>query len=248
MLYVYCGDNKEARAKVMATINSLLTKNPDALSLHITSENFKEFSLPELVVAQALFKNEYIVFLDNLLEEGEAKELVLEFIKEIGESTNIFFLLEEKVDTKTLKKLDKHAQKVQKFKMSKTAPQGVHSSRSFKYSEKFNTFALADALGEGNKKKLWQLFWAAKHSGVSDEEIQGVFFWMAKIMFLTSRAKGVAESGLRPFVFNKAKRFANKKSEKELLNTFNTLVKLPHKSRRTRTPLVIGLEQFILRC
>lgn len=250
MLYVYHGDPLEARAKVRVTIESLLKKNPDALSMRITEENFAEFSLLELVTAQALFKNEYIVLLDNLLVEEETKDRVLEFIKEIGKSANIFFLLEEKIDAKALKKLEKYANKIKRVVPRDSLKRSAATGKGVSWDTR-STFALADALGEGNKKKLWQLFWAAKYAGISDEEIQGVLFWIAKAMFLARRAPSTssgqaAGTGLKPFVFSKAKRFADKKSEKQLHDILNTLVRLPHESRRSSTPLAISLEQFIL--
>mgnify|MGYP002725446317 CR=1 FL=1 len=248
MLYIYYGtDIEKARGKVRATIEGMLAKNPDALSLRVTLENFEDFDLTELVQAQALFKNEYIVLLDNLLAEEVSQDVVTQFLKEIAESSNIFFLLEEKIDAKTLKKLEKVAKKVQYFELK---------AQSSKLKASFNTFSLADAFGEKNKKKLWTLYSKAKFAGVSDEEIHGVLFWMAKSMLLAVNASAAhstssgqaSEAGMKPFVFNKAKRFASNRGREELVNLVNELVVLPHESRRKSLPLAISLEKFILSC
>ena len=240
MLYVYYGgDISSARAKLRATIENMLMKNPDALSLRITEENFAEHSLAELVQAQALFKNEYIVFLDSVLS---SEYDVLEFMDEIAESSNIFFILEEKIDAKILKKLENKAVKIQKFEVIKEVKEEVRG----KSGSSFNAFTLADALGEANRKKLWILYCKAKFSGVSDEEIHGVFFWMAKSMLLAINAGNAEDVGMKPFVFSKAKRFASNRSKQELTNLVNILAVLPHESRRNSIPLSISLEKFIL--
>ena len=62
-----------------------------------------------------LFENKYIIFLDKIFENEEIKEFILDKIKNIAESDNIFILLEEKVDKKTLTKIEKHAQKYRSF-------------------------------------------------------------------------------------------------------------------------------------
>ncbi len=238
MLYIYYGSNvQKARAKVRATTHRMLAKNPNALSLRITDENFADFDLAELVQAQALFKNEYIVFLDNLLVEDLAHASILKFLTEIAESSNIFFILEENIDAKILEKLENVAKNIQKFEITTKQQSKTHT---------FNIFSLADALGDGNKKKLWILFCKAKFAGVSSEEIHGVLFWVVKSMLLTFNIKSAEEAGMKPFVFSKANRFATKRTKQELATLIDELIKIPHESRRNNIPLNIGIERFIL--
>ncbi len=239
MLYVYYGDVLDARKKVRVTIDNLLSKNSDVFFLRITDENCAEYSFAELTESQALFKNKYVVLLDNLLAATEMRDVLLDFLQEVAESENIFFILEEKIDTKTLKKLEKHAAKITDVAGSSAAGKAVE--------KRLNTFALADALGEGNRQKLWTLYCEAKLAGISDEEVQGVLFWSAKTMYLARKSGSATFAGLKPFVFNKAKRFASKKTVKQLQSNLNCILQMPHEARRKGVPLPIMLEQFILR-
>ncbi|PCI89731.1 hypothetical protein COB18_02900 [Candidatus Kaiserbacteria bacterium] len=237
MLYLYYGEDLDsARAKVQATITSMLAKNPDALYFRVTSDVLDDYNFDELTGSQALFKSEYVVLLDTLFSQKEGEEAVLQNIEKIADSAHPFFLLEGKLTAVLRKKLEKHATKVFTFDTTverKAAP--------------FNTFSLTDALGERNVKKLWTLFREAKHSGVSDEEIHGILFWMFKSLLLAQGSSTPEAAGMKAYPFDKAKRFVKKFGTRELLEKkIMTFALLPQQARRSGTSLEILLEQFIL--
>jgi len=237
MLYVYYGEDvNSARLKSSVTIDALRAKSPDALYIRVTEENYEEFDFSELVSAQALFKNEYIVLLDGLLQDELTQSEVLNFVKDFAESSNLFFILDSKIKSPTLKKLEKYAAKIQKFEKIKSSVK----------KEVFNSFSLTDAFAEHNKKKLWTLFWEAKSHGVSDEEIHGLFFWIVKSMILATNASSAESAGLKPFVFNKSRTFARNFSNSDLKKLSKDLTALPHESRRRGLPLGVSLEKLIL--
>jgi len=237
MLYAYYGEDVDAaRKKVQATVGSMLAKNPEAMYFRITSDALHQYDFDELTGSQGLFKNEYIVVLDTLLDSKENEERVLSNLEKIAAASHPFFILDKKLLAPVRKKLEKHATQVQEFELAKKTKE-----------EAFNTFSLTDALGEKNVKKLWTLFREAKHHGVSDEEIHGILFWMFKSLSLASQSSTAEEAGMKPYPFNKAKGFLKNFSSLEKLNMYLAeFAMLPQKARRRSVLLEIELEQFIL--
>ena len=237
MLYVYYGDDIDAaRKKVQATVASMLAKNPDALYFRITDDALSQFNFDELTGGQALFKSEYIVVLDTLLGSADGQEQVLANLEKIAAAPHPFFLLDGKILAPVRKKLEKHAHKVYEF-----------TRTDQKKQDTFNTFALTDALGEKDVKKLWTLFREAKHRGVSDEEIHGILFWMLKSMVLACTTPTPEHAGMKPFPYNKAKKFAaHFKSREHLSSLMREFVVMPQHTRRRGVSLEIELERFIL--
>ena len=172
MLYFLHGtDGDKARTKARDLYESLLKKKPDASLYKIDAENWNSAELQEKIEGQGLFEQKFIIFLDRVFQNTEAKELVIEKRKEIAESQNIFIMLESKVDKATLSKIEKVAEKVQPFDFTEK-----------KKKEDFNIFALTYAFDKRDKKKLWILFTQAVAEGKSGEEIHGVLFWQLKNM------------------------------------------------------------------
>ena len=114
-----------------------------------------------------------------------------------------------------------------------------------KDTPKFNTFALSDLLLVKNKKKLWVSYHEAKHAGVSDEEIHGVFLWQLRSLSL-SFSHTSSTSGVKPFVFNKAKGAQSKWKKREVDSKILNLVTEYHEARRGKVLLPLVMETFIL--
>jgi len=213
-------------------IDSMLLKKPDAEIFSLNTENFSENKLEELIESQSLFTKKYIVKISKAAEKTEFFELMMENLKEMKESENIFIWVEEKVKVADLKKIEKNSEKVQEFKIAE------------KKKNEFNGFSMADALGERNSKKLWTLYLEGLKVG-RPEEIHGILWWQVKSMMIASKS-GVGDSGLKPFVFNKSKKFAGNYSEEELENLGNRMMDVLHDSRLDGPSLDVGLERLIL--
>jgi len=214
----------------------MLAKSPDALYFRITNDDVGSYNFDELTGSQTLFKSEYVVVLDTLFSTKEGEEVVLHNLTKIAEAAHPFFVLDAALTAPVKKKLEKYAIKIYEFK--KTVPPDKAS---------FNTFALTDALGERDVKKLWSLFREAKNRGVSDEEIHGILFWMLKSIVLAARAKTADEAGMKPYPFTNAQRSFKNFSSIEIIEEYvKKLALLPQHARRSGVPLEIELEQFIL--
>ncbi|MDO8620085.1 MAG: hypothetical protein Q7R64_01920 [bacterium] len=248
MLYFFYGSDKDsAREKANALILSLQKKKPDAElfrldpssrgepSLGEEPEQWLHAKLTELAGSQGLFNNSYLVYLTNVLEDKEVKEIFLERLGEIGESPNVFIMLEGEVDKKTLLAITDVAEKVQLFE-----------GKEEKRKPAFNIFSLTDAFGKRDKKSLWVLYQKAVASGAVPEEIHGILFWQLKSMLVASTARTAGEAGVAPFVFTKAKSFLKNYSVEELQKFSSIFVRMYHDAHRGIHDFEIALERFIL--
>jgi len=118
---------------------------------------------------------------------------------------------------------------------------------SFSGEKKDNTFfALADALGARDKKKLWLLLRNALDHDSVPEELHGILFWQAKSLALAAQTASAGEAGLNPFVYGKAKRFLVNFKQNEIEKMLSKLVWMYHEAHRGRVDFSIELEKFVL--
>jgi len=239
MIYLLYGEYREkAHAKAVELIDVLQKKKPDAAYFKMTDENFEEGKLQEYASSQGLFSGKYIVFLSRIFQNKNAKEIITGKLKELGESENIFIILEDKLDKATLSKIQKYAEKVQDFELMEV--------RNKKFGGAFNVFSLSDVFGMRDKKNLWVLYQKALLHDTAPEEIQGILFWQVKSMILSQNAGSAGEAGLSPFVYQKSKRYSGNFTEKELKDISGTLVSIYHQAHRGEHDFTVALERFIL--
>jgi len=236
MLYVIHGtDIETAREKSHALLDALRGKKPDASVGMITSDKVTPDLLEELTQTQGLFENKQIIFMDRTLETPEIRDLVIDKIDAIKESPNIFIFFEGKLTKEVLKKLEKRAEKVTEYELDEE-----------KKKESGSFFALADALGARDKKKLWVLLREALESDAVPEEIHGILFWQAKSLALAAKTSSAGEAGLNPFVYGKAKRYAANFKEDEIDALLTKLVHMYHRAHRGQAEFEIELEKLAL--
>jgi len=111
MIYLLYGENyKASREKLRSITVSLLEKDPNSSLFKLTPENFNEGLLEEYIKSQTLFAGKYIVVLDSLFENKEYEKLVLNNLKDISASPNIFIFIEETLSNSNFRDL-KNGQK-----------------------------------------------------------------------------------------------------------------------------------------
>lgn len=238
MIYLLYGqDVAQARKKAHELVDSLLKKRPDAAFFKLDTENWQEAAFDEYIAGQGLFVQKYIVLLDRLFENKEIKEYVSAKIKDLGESENIFIVLEGIIDAATLKKLEKHGEKIQEF---------GSNEKELKKKPEFNIFSMTDALGARDKKKLWTLYQKAIRGRAVAEEIHGMIFWQIKSLLLASTTEDAKEAGLNPFVYSKAKGYSRNFKEQELKTISSQLISMYHDAHRGKVSFDGELEKFLL--
>lgn len=180
MLYIFHGaDVATAGTKARALIESLRAKRPDAAYDKVDGDSWNPAIIEGHLGGQGLFSSKYIIFLDRVTENAEAKEALPDLASALQESTNIFIVLEGKINAALKKAIDKSAEKIVECE-KKEAASGKPD---------FNIFGLADAVGKRDTFKAWTLYREAVDQGIESEAIIGMLFWKAKTIQDKSLAK-----------------------------------------------------------
>lgn len=178
MLHFFYGSD---RAKSRAELHKALRALKGADIARITDAN----SIADLRVVLGgggMFARKRAVVLDGVCANEEMRTVVLDSLRDLKESDEQIYILEEKLDAETRKKIEKYAAEVTKFEAKKE-------------KEQSGIFALAYALKSGDKKKLWIEYQRALLREEAPEAIHGVLFWGAKDMFLKSSCPARSRAG-----------------------------------------------------
>ena len=238
MIYLlYGSDTDKARAKLHDLVGSLVKKKPDASHERMNDETFDASHLEELIGGMGLFSSKAIIEMQNVFRSKDAKEAVLDRIKDIGKSENIFVFLEGELTKADLTKFEKNSEKVQEFELK------THGDIK---KDEFKIFSLTDAFGKRDRKQLWVLYTKAKMREIAAEEIHGILFWQVKAMLQAAQSKSAQEAGLNPFVFQKSQGFLRNFQKGEVQAISSKLVCIYHQARRGITDFDLALERFIL--
>jgi len=236
MLYlIYGTDINKAREKSRALFDALREKRPDASAGSLSAENITAEKIEELTQTQGLFENKQILYMDRTLENKDVREVMFDNIDAIADSPNIFIFCEGKLTKEVLKKIEKKAEKVTEYESEVEKPKEAGSF-----------FALADALGARDKKRLWTLFRDAMEKDAVPEEIHGILFWQAKVLALAEKTETAGEAGLNPFVYSKAKRSVGNFKEGEIDILLSKLVSMYHDAHRGKVDFELELEKLAL--
>jgi DNA polymerase III delta subunit len=196
MLYVYHGSEINKSLKKARTLaDSLRAKRPDATYIEVDGDSWSSSVIEENVGGQGLFSNKYIVFLNRVTENKDAKEVLPDMVEIMNESENIFILLEGKLNADLKKSVEKFAEKVVETQESDVGNSKFREKGGKK--EDFNIFALADAVGSRNALTSWTLYRQAIDSGQEVESIIGMIFWKIKSMITTKNTKSYSERELK---------------------------------------------------
>ncbi len=228
MLYIFSGSDT-AKAKEKA---QQLAKGHELVRFGEGGEPFA--NVPGYLASQGLFSPKVALLLDRPLDDAEGKELLLEKGDDLAEAEALVLVIEVHIDAATKKKLPKSA-KVESFDQ-KEKPEEPPP----------NVFVLTDAFASGNRKSAWILYRRLIDAGSAPEEIHGALSWQARAMVVSKKAS-VDESGLKPFVYSKAKRASERMSVEDAEGLSRELVSILHKSRMGEGDLEDLLEAFLLK-
>lgn len=156
-----------------------------------------------------------------------------EILPALAQSDNIFIFEEESL------------LKAQKDAVKNAGGEVIEGKTEKTVERSFNLFALADALGARDRKKLWLLLTNALREGHEPEEIAGVLHWGARSMLAARGAHSAESAGMKSFTYAKAKKQAMNFTPKELTALSRRLVTLYHEGHRG-DDMALLLEQFAL--
>ncbi|MAZ56377.1 hypothetical protein CL653_01145 [bacterium] len=231
MLEVYCGNNPVlVRTKAWEKIEEV--NSDDYTVTSIDSENYSPGVIKNAVGAASLFGQLELFVLDMPSQSKEFQEEAIELIGEMNESQNLFVMIEGKLLAPQKKKLVKVGAAVEEL--------------STNTENKFNPFAMSDALARRDKKTLWLLLQQAKDSGISDEETVGILWWQLKTMLLAERTNDATTAGVKDYPFKKATQALQKFKKGEVGNLANALLEIYHQGHGGEIELDLALEKWIL--
>ena len=233
MLYVFFGkDSVLVRERALAHIRTI-TDTTVSEVVKITGDAHSEGMLNDLAGGSALFGGEQVILLDTPSSEESFDDAVLKNIQMLEESPNHFVVIEEGLLAGKKKVYATHAVSIEEIAAD--------------VKEKFNTFGLAEAFLNRDKKMLWILLQDAWKNGEKNEAIVGIIFWQIKILRLAERTQTPEEAGQKPFPYNKAKRALSKFKKGELDKISRELLEIYHRGHGGRVDLSLALERWVLR-
>ena len=235
MLILYYGEDFESRnARKNKTLEILKTKRPDSVFSIVKEEDFSENFLNQNIESSGLFDSKSIFEINGSFAKKENEALFYEYSDKLEASDNAFIFSEDTVSVKTKNLLKKKDFKSYEF------------NRLVQQEEKKNIFILTDLFVSKDKKNIWLKYREFIDSGVSEEEIFGILFWAIKSLSIVSKSKSIDETNMKPFVYNKNKRFLGKWAEGEVDNKLFEMINIYHDSRRGVVDFKTELEKLIL--
>ncbi|NCN52736.1 hypothetical protein GW943_02925 [Candidatus Parcubacteria bacterium] len=231
MLYSFFGtDVVGVREKAHAFMHG--REEQGVSSVRITPENWSTSGVEDAAGSLSLFGGEQLYIVDTPSGDKEMLEYIFENLDMLAESPNTFVLIEEGLLAAPKKKLQKYSAEAVEVTAGKV--------------ERFNVFALTDALSRRDKKSLWILLQQAKQNGLSEEEIIGTLFWQLKTMRLVAHSRSAEEAELKPFVYSKTKSANAKFKEEEVDLVTRELVRVYHDGHLGKRDIAISLEKWVL--
>lgn len=176
MLFLFFGTDRETARE---ELNKALAKGAKKIRTVRISDANSVPDLEEALRGAGMFGEKRTVVLDSVFANEEMREVVLRALPHMKSSEEIFYVLDGKLDADTRKRIEKYAEKSEKFETKKEKEGG-------------EIFSLAYALKRGDKKALWVGYQRALLNDAAPEAIHGILFWGAKDMYM--KTKGVEQT------------------------------------------------------
>ena len=205
---------------------------PDGTLTTIDAQSFVVGQVTDAHGASSLFGGEEWFVIDTPADNPDLVEEVKSNLQEMSESGNTFLILEGVLLAPAKKMYAKHAESSEEFTAAK--------------NERFNTFAMADALASKDRRQLWVLLQGAKTEGLAAEEIIGMLWWQLKALRLADVTSNAADAGMKDFPYNKAKRSLSKFTPGEVTTLSQSLIELYHAGHAGVRDIDLALEQWVL--
>jgi DNA polymerase III delta subunit len=230
MLYVFSGgDVVKTRRDAHEFVAR--TEEKGAVVRIVRAEQYEPGMVRGVSQSASLFGGIECVVLDSLSENEEALVELEESAELLAESPHTVVVIDGKLPAAVVKMLKTHAKEWEESKLEE--------------QERFNVFAMADALAKRDKKTLWVLLARARAAGLAPEEIIGTLFWQLKAIRLTKVTKSASEADMKDFPYNKAKTAAKGFTDQDLARLSHSLITVYHEGH-LGTDIDLALEKWVL--
>ena len=190
--------------------------------------------------ARGLFAPKVALIVDRITETAEGKEILEKHGQAMHDSDALVFLIEPDIGSR------EHSNILQNVRMLKGAKIEEFEREGVVAEERPNVFAFTDAFMSGDKKRSWIGYRRLIDGGISAEEIHGALMWAVRSALLATKTKSAADSGLKPFVYEKSKRAAAKLGTDKVENLSRSLVRVYHRARSGEGDMEMLTEALIL--
>lgn len=198
----------------------------------IDADAFEQGAVRDAVGSISLFGEEVLHIFDMPSSHAAFEEELHEFLEVIAASDRMFVIIEGAMLTPEKKRYTKFATKMEECAAS--------------VEERYNTFALSDALLRKNKKELWMGLCDAKAHGISAEEIIGILWWQLKTLRLVSLTSTASQAGMKEYAYSKAKRALPSFREGEIYQLSRSLLAVYHEGHAGMKDIDLALEKWTL--
>lgn len=193
MLYLFSGNDFKNKILNYEKFIKSLSAQADIPFLEIFFINRNDFNpiqIESFYSGSSLFSALSAIVFQNIFEYEETRDFVLDKLKQMGESNNLFIFLEGKLNKPILdafKKVEAKRMQINIFELPKEK------------LEKFDNFLVANTFANKDKLNTWIYFRQAMDVGVNIEEIVGVLFWKIKDMLLKKNFSKFSSEQLKTF-------------------------------------------------
>lgn len=228
MLKVYFGSDRKAAVDAAFTE----AKKGDSTINTIDENSFTPGQFVDLTTSTSLFGETGVYVIDTPSSDNDFSAECMDYLAEMAESPNQFFIIEGTLLAPVKKKFAKHAETIEEFSADKP--------------ERFNTFSMADALARKDKKSLWVMVQEAQLVGIREEETIGILWWQLKSIRLAAVTNSATEAGMKDYPYKKAKQALNKFSVEDVNRLSHSLLSLYHDGHKGIRDIKLALEKWVL--
>lgn len=229
MLKVYFGSDRHA---VVEAVHEVLEKDNTTESQTIDDRSFVPGTFIDLTSSVSLFEGAQTYIIDTPSSDKDFNEECLAALADMAASNNNFFIMEGALLAPQKKKFLKHTETLEEFTADK--------------AERFNTFAMAEALARRDKKTLWTLLQEARLVGLREEEMIGILWWQLKAIRLASSTSSSSEAGMKDYPYKKAKQALSNFPNDDVITLSHSLLDLYHKSHKGVKQIDTSFEEWVL--
>lgn len=202
----------------------------DAPYTTLESEQYEAGQLTTAVGETSLFGGQEVYLIDTPV--GALAEEVETLLTDMAASPNTFVVIEGTLLAPAKKRYTQVTDDVTEYKAAA--------------AERFDVFALAEALARKDKKSLWLLLQQARQAGLSAEEIIGTLWWQIKSLRLAAVTRSAAEAGMKDYPYRKAQSALVKFAPGQLLALSHSLLTVYHQGHAGEVDTFTALEQWCL--
>lgn len=231
MLKVFFGnDTIKVRREALLSVDTLRSSGASVVT--IEEGNYQSGVIANAAAAVSLFGEALVYLVDTPSTDTEMYQEVIDSLELMQSGAHTFIVIESTLLAPEKKKFEKYASEMNEHKSAA--------------KERFNNFALADALAKKDKRLLWLLFNEAQLEGIALEELSGVLWWQLKTLRLAGMTTNAAEAGMKDFPYQKAKRALSGFVPGELERLSHSLLAIIHDSRRGIFEFDQAMEKWVL--